>query len=386
MPRKLDIGPSFEEFASTLTWPRLLRAAGLAIRPSRVGLSLVLLLLIGLIAQAPSLWLGTGVGPMHTVVENAEAGMRSIKRAVLDADLPALIDGLRMMFLDGPLAAAEAYPWSSLIILIPILTVWGVLGGAISRLAAEEHALGLRRAWTAGLAFALSRWFSLAMCTLGPILVVLVVCLAMACVGWLMLGVPYLQVVGGALFVLALLVGACVTVLGGGLLVGSPMLVPGVACEGTDAIDSVQRVLAYMMARPGRVALYLFVLLLQLIVALWALWMVVHVVETLTTRSVTAMLPKETATLVAEAVAGSPPADGLSPSQAWMARALAFWGALPDLFVGAFAVSYWFSGGTVLYLGVRRICDGQDIEELWTPGLTPGTVPTEDDPADDDEE
>jgi hypothetical protein len=36
-------------------------------------------------------------------------------------------------------------------------------------------------------------------------------------------------------------------------------------------------------------------------------------------------------------------------------------------------VSFWFSSGTVLYLLMRQVCDGQDTGELWTPGLIAGT-------------
>lgn len=385
MPRKLEVGPSFDEFAATLTWPRLLRAPGLALRPARLGLSFVLLLAVSLIAQLPTLWLGKAVGPAHMVIDKAQAGMRAVRRALLEADLPALADGLRMIFLDGPLSAAREFPWSSLAILVPLLLVWGILGGAVSRLAAEEHSLGLRKPWTSGLAFALSRWFSLVACMMGPLAALLATCAALAGVGWVMLGLPYVNIAGGALFVIALIVGAGVTVLGGAVLVGSPMLVPGVACEGTDAIDSVQRVLAYMLARPGRVALYLIILILQLVLCVWVLWMVADAVEAVTTSSVTAFMSKEDAGVVISAIDGTESSAELKNHQQLMVRGLSFWSALPDLFVGAFAVSFWFTGGTLLYLATRRICDGQDAEELWTPSMTPGTVPTAEGDGDDGE-
>ena len=43
------------------------------------------------------------------------------------------------------------------------------------------------------------------------------------------------------------------------------------------------------------------------------------------------------------------------------------------LLVASFVVSYWFSGGTTLYLLMRQVCDGQDVGELWTPGMVAGT-------------
>ena len=43
------------------------------------------------------------------------------------------------------------------------------------------------------------------------------------------------------------------------------------------------------------------------------------------------------------------------------------------LLVASYVVSYWFSGGTALYLLMRQVCDGQDAGELWSPGMVAGT-------------
>ncbi len=42
--------------------------------------------------------------------------------------------------------------------------------------------------------------------------------------------------------------------------------------------------------------------------------------------------------------------------------------------VAAYVVAYIFTSATMMYLLMRRACDGQDIEEIWRPGLTPGTL------------
>ncbi len=377
---------AFEDIVRSLTWPRLLAAGALALRPARVVMSLVLMLIVGLIAQAPTIWLGKDTGPAHTFAERAAGGFQRVQRSILEFDVQALASGLWQACVDAPMAAAREFPWSSLAIGLPILAVWSVLGGAMSRLAAEEHALSQHRPWTAGLAFAVSRWFSFAACVIGPIVVLLLACGLMACAGWLMLGVPFLNVAGGVLYGLALAMGAVVTVLGAALLLGSPMLVPALACEGSDAIDGVQRVWAYTLARPGRLALYLLTLLVQLVLALWALGLLVGAIESLTAWSTTALLNKESADALRDAAAGGDmPTDARSHVKL-AGRIMTFWGAIPNLLVGAFAVSFWFSGGTVLYLCMRRVCDAQDVEELWRPDLTPGTLPTPGGEDDDDAE
>lgn len=377
---------AIDDVARSLTWPRLMKAGGLALRPARVVMSLVLMLIVGLIARAPTVWLGKDTGPAHTFADKAQGGFRAVQRSIFDFDVRSLAGGLWQACVDAPIAAAREFPWSTLAIAIPILIAWGIFGGAMSRMAAEEHALKQQRAWTTGLAFAVARWFSFAACLIGPVAVLLVVCGVMACAGWVLLGFQYVNIAGGVLYGLGLAIGTIVAVLGAALLLGSPMLVPAMACEGSDAIDSVQRVWAYTLARPGRLAVYLLILLVQLVLALWALGLLAGAAESLTAWSTTALLPGETAEALREAAAGGDMPTDTKDSVKTAGRILAFWGAIPDLLVGAFAVSFWFSGGTVLYLCMRRVCDGQDVEELWRPHMTPGTVPPPSGADDDDGE
>lgn len=377
MSRYGDPGPSFEEFTRTMVWPRLLKSAGLALRPARIGLSLVLLLCVGLVANAPSLWLGKNLGPAPLIADSAVGGMRTVQRSVLEGDLPLLADGLRRIFLAGPLEALREHPWSSLAIGVPVLLLWGLLGGAVSRLAAEEHALDKRSHWTSGMAFAVSRWVSLAGCTLGPAIAMTLACLALAAAGWVLLRFTYVDAVGGVLYAIMLLVGMCAAVLGLAALLGLPMLVPALACEGTDAVDAVQRVLAYTLARPGRLALYLLLLIAQLVFALWALGLVVSAGEALTAWAASQWLPSERAEGLREAAVGTVVTEGADASTRFSRRTISFWHAVPNLLIASYAVSFMFSAGSVLYLCMRRVCDGQDAGELWRPSMTPGTVPTE---------
>jgi hypothetical protein len=46
------------------------------------------------------------------------------------------------------------------------------------------------------------------------------------------------------------------------------------------------------------------------------------------------------------------------------------WMIIPLTLLAAYAVSYFWCAATLLYLAVRRVNDGQDMNELWTPGGT----------------
>src|SRR5688500_2124722 len=80
-------GLGFTELMVWLVWPRLLAAARLALRPARLGLSMVVLVLIGLIAQVPRLWIQAGPedysGPLAMGSDLAGAALRKLVWGVL---------------------------------------------------------------------------------------------------------------------------------------------------------------------------------------------------------------------------------------------------------------------------------------------------------------
>lgn len=49
-------------------------------------------------------------------------------------------------------------------------------------------------------------------------------------------------------------------------------------------------------------------------------------------------------------------------------------GALIALVAGGFGVSVYFAAGVIIYLLMRQLCDGQDQNELWVPGMVEGTM------------
>jgi hypothetical protein len=375
MPKKTEFTFSFDDLTTVFVWPGLLRSAYLALRPARLGLCLLLLVGVGLIGQVPNLWLEAEESPATAFAEAADGSAYAIRRGILDLSPAMVVNGVYRAVVEAPLAAIKRARWSTVLIAIPIFVVCGVLGGATSRLAAEEFSLGVRRSWTSGLGFALSRWFSLTTCVLAPVVLLALAWGGVAVVGWVFLGVPYLDVLGGAMYALALVVGGAGVAVALALVLGSAMLVPAIACEGSDAIDSIQRTLAYAFARPGRLVAYLVILALQLIIALWALSSIADLLRNATFEAATTLLNDETRALFRMGLEGK----ALPEETPWHIRAtvrsVAFWHELPHLLVVAYAVSFWFSGGTTLYLSMRRVYDGQDVGDLWKPTMIPGTSP-----------
>ncbi len=370
-------GVGILELSSGLLWPRLLGAARLALRPARIGLSLVMLALIGLIGQIPSLWLAgdkRGAGPLADGSLLAGRALEKIAYGVLRLVPEQAGAGLLDLFVDLPKQLIDKYPWGSLAVFVPALIVWTIGGGAVARTAATEFALDRRISWTRALAFSLSRWGSLFSSLAAPLFVVGILVGLMALLGGALLGFQYLNAVGALLYFIVLLLGVAAVVVLVVYLLGMPMLVPAVACEGTDAIDSVQRCYAYVTGRPMRVVAYSAVLLVQAVVATVVLGALAKAADSLALWSSTLLLAQPWQGTLRAHADGSPLAPGeVSRTAAAAVSAVRFWAHVPLYIVGAFAISFWFSGGTVLYLLIRQLCDGQDTDELWTPGVIAGT-------------
>jgi hypothetical protein len=72
----------------------------------------------------------------------------------------------------------------------------------------------------------------------------------------------------------------------------------------------------------------------------------------------------------AEAAESEP--SGPIATHGWSRRVVNFWTGALELLLGAFFVSYFFTASTILYLLLRRLCDGQDVAELWMPAPDQG--------------
>src|SRR5262245_17580180 len=150
-----NVPPRWEDFASAWVWPRLLRAAGLALRPARLGMSLVAIVLVGLIGRIPTLWMTEDTAPAAMAGRMARTAFKQTSEAVLRLDYYDTLRGLGEIFIGTPMAVIRSQPWTTFLIAVPALAAWAVLGGAISRSAATEFSLNKRLTWPSALAFAL---------------------------------------------------------------------------------------------------------------------------------------------------------------------------------------------------------------------------------------
>lgn len=361
---------------AALLWPQLLVGTRLALRPARIAMAMVLLLLLSLLVKLPDLWLAKDATPSFAIHAYSSESLETIIAGFLTLDLSRVFEGVRTLFITLPTALVEHHLWSLLAVAGPILLAWAVLGGAITRSAAEEFSRNTRQPWTASLAFALSRPWSLFFSLVAPLALAGGLALAIAVAGYVLLRVPGVNIAGGAAYGSLLLGGFLLLLVILALVIGQVLLIPAAACEGVDAIDATQRTYAYSLGRPVRTAFYLLVLLLQGLLLAAVLTFVVTNVIHLTAELAGAWLPDaqrevvHSASTSRSATVGDDAPFGLGATS----HLVSLWSAIPGLIAGAILLSYYFSGSSIMYLLLRKVCDGQDPADLWFPGSAAGTI------------
>jgi hypothetical protein len=365
-----------QEAGEALLWTRLLRIPALAARPQRVVLGAFLLLVIGAIGGVRLPWRDEQLPPILDAVVGAKlAALSELWAGVLALSPRAAAAGLARVLTDASSVALTDYPLEALLLGVPMLLAGSVLAGAISRSVACEFSQEITLPWTRQLAFAVQRWRSMVGVLVLPWAIVGVIALLLAGAGFVCFNrVPGPELLGGLLFGLAVLLGLAAALCTIAATLAWPMLVPAVACEGTDAIDAAGRALAYAIARPIRLLAYLAV---AGAVCIAASTVAVAVAEGAAAFARSAAMAWVSDRGVAEITGVAPvrvmPGDGagvepigaLAESSAAM---VAFWGSCLRVVAGGYIVSMVLTAGTLIYLFMRQVCDGQHYAELWTPG------------------
>lgn len=356
------------DLTDDLLWPRLLRAAPLAMRPARVVIAFFTLLAISLIWRVPGYLPKIGG---DAFLSDAAAALRSAADTGQLARTDGLLNGVGAFFstfLFGvPASLLMSHPVWTIVLTLLTLPILAMGGGAISRLVACEFSQCVMIPWTEALGLVLRRKTSLIGAALSPLVIAGGTLLSISVGGWLLLNWPGVNLLGATLYPLFIAGGFVVSIILIGYLLGQCLLTPAVVCENTDAIDAMQRAYAYVIASPLRLLLYSAVLVAQLVAVAGMLGLIVGAALQVASAASTAFTGTEAAVMVH---------GGAPEGSTWSAGAslISFWTAIPTALISAFMLSFYFSGSTILYMLLRRLNDGQDPAEIWMPGLVPGTL------------
>ena len=373
LPVAAPPGVALADLVSGLVWPRLLQAPLLAARFTPV--------LMGLLAVGAVRLLDLLGGERPVVGSTLDAlvvDLGRLVRSAMQLDGGGIHAVASDLLLRLPLSELAGRPWLAGFVLVLSLALAAAFGGAIARQAAL-HCGGHRVLSPLGVLLeAVGRLHSSFIAFLLPTLILVAVLLVMACLGWALLSIPYVQVVGAVVMGLAVPLAFVAVFLGFAAVLGTALMVPCVAAEGTDALDAIQRVLAYARGAFIRLAVYVAISVAVGLLASWLAFAIGASASAIFDDASRAFLGEQTAAAIK-----SPSSD--HPWSILATRAiLEFWSGVPGLLAQAYAFSLFFTASTLVYLGMRRVVDGQDMGEIWvpvptTPGRNPEPTPVQDD-------
>ena len=252
-----------------------------------------------------------------------------------------------------------------------------ICGGALARMAAVEIATGEKLRLREAIDFALRNCWRLVGSLVLPLLIAGVLSVLLL-VGGFFLMLPWLDVVGGLLYGVALLMGFGVVFLLAGYAGGFSLLVPAVATENCDAADAQQRAYAYVISHPLHLLGYGLVALVGLAVGYYVASLLAVGAMNVTGALVDAATSND-AIEVTFGFGLFDPAERwkaalpLQLHSEWSASLVMFWQTVVVCLLAGYVFSYYFSASAFVYMLMRRVCDGQDLDEIWQEGELPGT-------------
>lgn len=246
------------------------------------------------------------------------------------------------------------------------LVIWSIIGGAITRSTAlqlaREERIGLR----AALRFSTQKFLSYFTAPLYPLLGIALFAAAV----FVFVGLPmgYLDVGlfwGGLVWLLVLLVGLLVGVLALGLIFGWPLMWATISTEGTDAFDALSRSYAYTLQRPLHYLFYAVVAALLGTVSWLLVILFGEAVIHISLWGAAWGISGERFGLILAAANGSQAhLDQLSSIGQAGAAMLGLSHGVVRAFTFSFAIAFFWTATTAIYLLLRRDVDQTEIDEV----------------------
>jgi len=415
------------DYTSTFRFTRLFDCFAMAVAPSRLMLALMLLACLFIVGLAMDEIWGPRVLPNEfsqfvnrptdeflqrrdKFVGNVDPDtMRGVYRAAFETKLglfehlvraavnlrpgfdqlapgtppttDTVLGTMRIMF-QIPLWLWHAHTWFLIVYLILFLGLWSLFGGAISRSVMVDAAGGQTPSATEAFVYAWKRWLWYILAPLLPLIIVGALALLLA-VGGIVFNVWVLDILGGLFFALALAIGFLMALLLIGWIGGVHLMYPALSAEDSDAFDAMSRGYSYVLARPWRLIVYSLLGLVYGAITYLFVGAFIFVTIYLTHQAAGAFVggQLESGGAYFEALFPAPQFGNLTEYQpryddlGWSGAAAAtlimVWVFVLIGVVGAYAINFYLSTYSVIYLLLRRYTDGTDPAEIANPDVSP---------------
>ena len=260
--------------------------------------------------------------------------------------LETVIQPARRLFDFGNRWSEVATAWTSL---LWALLVWGVFGGAMSRMMAVRFARDESVALRAALRFSIRNWQSYLYAPLLPMLGVGFFTLVAFSVGslerWLVFSNGTVLAVSGFVPVLCALAMTCLL---GLIAVGWPLMTLAISAEGSDGFDGLSRAFGYVLNR------FWYLLGLALLVVIIGYF----------TSGLLFVFFETTFWLVDWSVGPTSKSDSGT-----------FWFDMLNIVRLGVSVSFFWSATTVIYFLLRQSDDGTPLDQVYISGPPPKAEP-----------
>lgn len=246
-------------------------------------------------------------------------------------------------------------------------------GGAIARMQATEHSRSLRLSVNDAVDFSIARWRSLLSAIVSPAMFVAALTILLMVMGLLLFNIPWLNLVGGLLYGVALLLGLLVALVAVGYTVCFPLFIPAVVIEDCSGGEAVQRSFAYLLSKTLRFVGYLAILVIAMVLGYVVVRLVATLTLDLTANVVDTWIFNNSLDEAGSMQDVAVPTIGIAWYESTTGWLIALWETIVhDLMIG-WLFSGFFSASTMMYLCMRSSCDGQDSREIWWEGTAHGT-------------
>ncbi|MGC9454290.1 MAG: hypothetical protein ACP5HU_05450 [Phycisphaerae bacterium] len=260
-----------------------------------------------------------------------------------------------------------------------VLAIVALFGGAVNRIAALHFARDERISIPQALRFSCGKFFSFFTSPLIPLGTLVVLGLLLS-LGGLVMSIPAVgEIIGGLLFILAIVGGAIITFLLIGLLAGAPLMYPTIAVEGSDSFDAISRSFSYIFQRPWRSIFYGLVALVYGVITYLFVRLFVYLALLMTHSFVKLGVIAGAPSLDPQAdkldlLWAKPTFDSLFGSFNWAAMSgtqqigaflIGVWVFLAAAVVAAYLLTFAASSTTVIYFLLRRRVDATDLDDVY---------------------
>jgi hypothetical protein len=285
------------------------------------------------------------------------------------------------------------------------LLVWGLIGGAITRIAALKFTRDEAPGLLAALKHSFSKWPSYSLPPLVALAGASLFAIQLVVLG-LFMRVEVLAFLAALVWPFALLLGLMIAVLLIGALIGWPLMWATVSVEGTDAFDALSRSYAYVYHRPWRLLWYAMFALFLAVVSMFVVklfassaislanWSIDWGLDDTTMhRVVSPEAPPNTAPKLNLSVGDNASVDIATPDASSDASDLGrtlsatksiidFWKAIVALLVAGYQAGFLWVAAVGIYLLLRRDIDGVQTSEVFVDQAEEyGMPPLIDDPS-----